>query len=83
MINVCTGAIESTKSDPKTSGVCRSWGWKASKSRVASLLAVSDLALRCLHASLTMAAAIPALIALGYSLAFAVFHDPSGFCPIK
>ena len=79
MINLCTGVIESTKSPPKSYEMYRNWGWKTLKNRVASLLAVSDLALGCLHAALTMAAAIPALIALGYSLAYAVFHDPSVF----
>ena len=37
----------------------------------------------CLQAALTIAAAIPALIALGYSFACEVFHEPSAFFLIK
>ena len=36
-----------------------------------------------LQTALTMAAAIPALIALGYSFACEVFHVPSGFLQIR
>ena len=36
-----------------------------------------------MQAALTTAAAIPALIALGYSFAYEIVHEPSAFLPIR
>ena len=70
--------MESTKSAPKASGMCRSCGWNGKNALVVSSVSSEVCTFGCLHAALTIAAAIPALIALGYSLACEVFHVPSG-----
>ena len=83
MRNLCTGAMESTKSAPKASGVSRSCGWKSANFEIAASMSSLVWALGCLQAARTIADAMPALIARGYSLACEVFQVPSGFFPIR
>ena len=68
---------------PKASGECRSWGWKGANCLVASSTSTIPVTFWCLQAALTIAAAIPALIALGYSFAYEIFNEPSAFLPIR
>ena len=75
--------MESTRSAPKPSGECRSWGWKGANCVVASSTSTIPGTFGCLQAALTIATAMPALIALGYSVACEVFHEPSAFLPIR
>ena len=83
MLNLLIGNGKSTKSEPKPCTVCVSKGWKnARKIVVLSCMGAVGM-IQVEVAAAIIAKAKAALMRRGYSLAWKVFHVPSGFLHIR